>query len=166
MFHPPIFKYGQIHLNLRIIFWHSSQSSSRIFHPWRRSEPTLHPSRSSFYFPSFPTLLIHQGLRINFLIRQDLLITFPNFPLECIETCPLLNQFASLESSDILSSIPIQHFSDVTTPSSIHLVERLQGRNLYVVINMTGLLHKYGPRPILCLTTRRIFQSNRWIGRC
>ena len=30
----------------------------------------------------------------------------------------------------------------------------------------TWLLHKYGPRPILCLTTRKILQSNIWIGRC
>ena len=32
---------------------------------------------------------------------------------------------------------------------------------MYVIINMTGRLHKYGPRSI-CLTTRRIFQSNWW----
>ena len=81
-------------------------------------------------FPSFPT----------FLIRHELLITFPNFPLKSVETCRVLNQFSqstSLEISGIFSSIPIQHFSDVTTLSSIHLVGWIQRRNLYVVINMT-----------------------------
>ena len=41
------FVYGQIHHNLRIIFWHPPRSSSRIFHPSRSSGPILHPSRSS-----------------------------------------------------------------------------------------------------------------------
>ena len=57
------------------------------------------------------------------------------------------------------------HFSDVTTSSSILLVECIQRRSVYVITNMTGLLHKYGPPPTWCLTTRRIFQSNNWIGR-
>ena len=30
---------------------------------------------------------------------------------------------------------------------------------------MTRLLHKYGQRPILCLATRKIFQSNSWVRR-
>ena len=90
----------------------SSRSSSRI----------VHSSRCSGYFPSFST----------FLIRHDLLITFPNFPLEGVETCQILNQFVqftSLEISSIFSSTPIQHFSDVTTVSSIHLLECIQRRN-------------------------------------
>ena len=78
---------------------------------------------------------------------------------------PIHFKYSSIEISGIFSSIPIQHFSDVTTLSSIHLVRRIQRRNLYVVINMTRLLHKYGPPPSLDLTTRRIFQSNRWVGR-
>ena len=61
---------------------------------------------------------------------------------------------------------PLQHFSDVTTLLSILLAECIQRRNLYVVISMTWLLHKYGPWPTLCLTTRKIFQNNKWIGRC
>ena len=74
-------------------------------------------------------------------------------------------QVTSLEISGIFSSIPFQHFSDATTPSSIHLTECIQHGNLYVVINMTWRLHKYRPRPTLCLTARRTFQSNSWFWR-
>ena len=46
--------------------------------------------------------------------------------------------------------------------SSIHLVERIERRNLYVVIDVTWALHKYGPQPILFLTTRRRFHRHPW----
>ena len=127
MFHPPIFKHGQIHLNLRINFGIHHKVLHELF--------IHHDVLNLFFihhdllvtFPSFPTFLIHQNLRIK----------FQNFPLESAETCQILNQFNSLEISGIFSPIPLQHFSVVTTLSPILLEDCIQRRNLSAVIDMT-----------------------------
>ena len=118
------FEFGQIHHNLRINF---------CIHHEVLHEFSIHHAVLNQFF-------IHQDLRINFLVRHDLLITFPIFPFEGVETCQILHQFkkfTSLEISGIFSSIPTQHFSDVTTLSSIHLAQCIQRRILFVVINIT-----------------------------
>ena len=139
-----------------------------LFHP-----PIFHVDRSLTTFGSFLAFITKFFTIFSYSSRSSgYLSKFSNFsrpsrPSD--ETCQILNQFiqfTSLEISGIFSSIPIQHLSNVTTPSSIHVGERIQRRNLYVVNIMTGLLHKYGPRPTWCLTTRKKLQSNIWIGRC
>ena len=130
LFNPPILRHGQIHHNLQINFGihHEVLHECYIHHAVLNHFFINHAVLVAF--PSFPT----------FLIPHDLLITFPNFSLEGVETCQILDQFiqlTSLEITGIFSSIPVQHFSDVTTLSSILLVECIQRTKLYVVINMT-----------------------------
>ena len=60
-----------------------------------------------------------------FLIRHDLGTTFPNFLLEGVERIKF------------------------STNSLLFKSPHLQRRNLHVIINITGLPHKYGSRPIL-----------------
>ena len=70
-------KYGQIHHNLRIKFWHSSRSSS----------PILHSSRCSGYFSKFSNLS-HPSRPSDY---------FSKFSLEGVETCQFsTNSFNSL----------------------------------------------------------------------
>ena len=127
------FESGQIHHNLRIksgihhdvlhIFFHSSRHSGPVYHPSRRSEPILHPSRSPDYFSkSSPRK------------RWD-------------KSC-------SQQINSIHFSWDLRHLlldTNLTLLwckrplSSIHLVEHIQGRNLYVVINMTWRLQSTDP---------------------
>ena len=67
------------------------------------------------FFSLFPTFFIFP--------------TVLTVPAECVETSHaliLFIQFTSPEISGIFISIPIQHFFDVTTLASIHLVENIQ----------------------------------------
>ena len=89
------------------------------------------PSTSSEYGLIHHNLRIHFGIRHdvlhNFLIHDDVLVTFltfptflafPKIPLGGVEMCHDLNQFIPFtapEISGIFFSIPIQHFFDATT---------------------------------------------------
>ena len=86
-------------------FWQSSRCSSRI----------LHSSRCSGYFSHFFQLLL-------------LFPTFLDFSwgVESRRVFNLFIQCISHEISGIFFSIQIQHFFDVTTLASIHLVEYVQ----------------------------------------
>ena len=109
-------EYGQIHHDFRII----SAFITNFF------------TIFSFITPFLHQFFIHHAVLNQVFIHHDLLITFPYFPIEGVETCQNLNQFSSFTSLDIsgiFSSIRLQHFSDVTTLSSIRLVERIKRRN-------------------------------------
>ena len=132
-------------------FGHSPRCSSRIFHS---SEPILLSSRSSGYFSKFSNLSHASRLSYHFSnfshpSRSSVYFTnFSKFPIKGVVNWFI--QFTTPEISGIFSSIPTENFSDLRTLSFVHLVERIQRRNLYVVIDMTW--HENGPWPILSLS--------------
>ena len=88
LFHSQTVKYGQIHHNLRINFnIHHEVLHELFIHHAALNQFSVHHAVLNQFFTIFWLLFPV------FHIRHDLLITFPNFPLEGVETCQILNQF-------------------------------------------------------------------------
>ena len=123
----------------------SDYSHKMLFHalyPFHPAISNMDRSITTIHHEVLHEFFIHHDVLFQIFIHHDLLVTLQVFQLlssvrifgllvessllESIETYPILNQFiqfTSLETSGIFSSIPLQHFSDATIPSSILLEE-------------------------------------------
>ena len=157
LFHPPILYMDRSITTFgSILAFITKFSIANFSFITRRSEPILHSSRSSGYFSKFS----------NFFSSVTIFDYFTKFSLEGVETCYVLNQFirfTSLEIYGIFSSIPIQHFSDVTTPF-VHPSRRTQPTQKCVRHHRHDLTSAQIRTPA-DLVSRRIFQAYSWIGR-